>query len=151
MLTPNELNLDPLLYRGGKMLIVQGAADGVFSVDDTQNWYDQLMQSYANNTSAKVSDFVRFFRVPGMNHSSAGLATDQFDALHALVRWVEYGGKPERIIATARGIGNLSAKINTELPSDWAADRTRPLCAYPLIARYKGQGDSEKAENFSCS
>ena len=47
MLPPNELNLDPLLYRGGKMLIVQGAADGVFSVDDTQNWYDQLMQGYA--------------------------------------------------------------------------------------------------------
>lgn len=151
MLPPNELNLDLLLYRGGKMLIVQGAADGVFSVDDTQNWYDQLMQGYANNTSAKAYDFVRFFRVPGMNHSSAGLATDQFDALHALVRWVEYGEKPERIIATARGIGNLSAKINTELPSDWAADRTRPLCAYPLIARYKGQGDNEKAENFSCS
>ncbi|EXB48580.1 tannase and feruloyl esterase family protein [Acinetobacter sp. 1000160] len=25
-----------------------------------------------------------------------------------------------------------------------------PLCPYPLIARYNGQGDSEKAENFSC-
>jgi len=150
MLPPNELYLDPLLYRGGKMLIVQGTADGVFSVDDTQNWYDQLIARYTSNQVAKAPDFVRFFRVAGMNHSSAGIATDQFDALHTLVRWVEYAEKPERIIASARGIGNPSGKINTELPSDWAPDRTRPLCAYPLIARYTGQGDSEKAENFNC-
>ena len=151
MLPPNELNLDTLLYRGGKMLIVQGTADGVFSVDDTQNWYDKLVQTYATNISAKTTDFARFFRVPGMNHSRAGIATDQFDALHGLVRWVEYGEKPERIIASARGVGNMSGQINTELPSDWAPNRTRPLCAYPLIARYSGQGDSEKAENFNCS
>lgn len=150
MLPPNELNLDSLLERGGKMLIIQGTADGVFSVDDTQNWYDKLIQSYAKNTSAKVTDFVRFFRVPGMNHSRGGIATDQFDALHSLIRWVEYGEKPDRIIASARGVGNLSGQINTELPPDWAPDRTRPLCAYPLIARYIGQGDSEKAENFNC-
>lgn len=151
MLPPNELNLDQLLLRGGKMLIVQGTADGVFSVDDTQHWYDQLIKSYEKNAIAKAPEFVKFFRIPGMNHSSGGIATDQFDALTTLVRWVEYGEKPEYIIASARGPGNLSGKINTELPSDWSADRTRPLCAYPLIARYKGRGDSEKAENFSCS
>ena len=150
MLPPNELNLDQLLYRGGKMLIVQGAADGVFSVDDTQNWYDQLIKTYLNNPAAKAFDFARFFRIPGMNHTSDGIATDQFDALHALVRWVEYAEKPERIIASARGVGNLSGAINTELPTDWAADRTRPLCPYPRIAHYNGQGNSEKAENFSC-
>ena len=150
MLPPNELNLDTLLYSGGKMLIVQGTADGVFSVDDTQNWYDKLIRTYATNTSAKTTDFVRFFRVPGMNHSRAGIATDQFDALHSLVQWVEYGEKPKRIIASARGVGNISGQINTELPQNWAPDRTRPLCAYPLIARYNGQGNSEKAENFSC-
>jgi feruloyl esterase len=85
-----------------------------------------------------------------MNHSRGGIATDQFDALTALVNWVEYGQAPDKIIASARGVGNASGVINTELPTDWSATRTRPLCPYPLIARYNGQRDSELAENFSC-
>ena len=150
MLPPDELNLDKLQQHGGKMIVVQGTADGVFSVDDTQHWYDQLLQQYQNNAYATAPSFVRFFRVPGMNHSRGGIATDQFDALTALVNWVEYGQAPDRIVASARGVGNASGVINTELPADWSANRTRPLCPYPLIARYKGQGDSEAAENFSC-
>ena len=150
MIPPDELNLDKLLARGGKMIVVQGTADGVFSVDDTQNWYDKLLQRYQNNASGNAPSFVRFFRVPGMNHSRGGIATDQFDALTALVNWVEYGQAPDRIIAGARGEGNASGQVNTELPTDWSATRTRPLCPYPLIARYNGQGDSEQAENFSC-
>lgn len=149
MLPPNELNLDTILNKGGKMIIVQGASDGVFSVDDTQNWYDKITSTYSEK-SIQASDFVRFFRIPGMNHTSAGIATDQFDALTALVRWVEYGEKPDQIIATARGLGNSSGIINTEIPQNWSSDRTRPLCFYPLVARYNGQGNSEKAENFSC-
>lgn len=46
MMPPDELNLDKLRNHGGKMIVVQGTADGVFSVDDTQNWYDQLLQHY---------------------------------------------------------------------------------------------------------
>ncbi|EML9014614.1 tannase/feruloyl esterase family alpha/beta hydrolase, partial [Acinetobacter baumannii] len=103
-----------------------------------------------NDAKGTAPEFARFFRVPGMNHTRDGIATDQFDALTALVNWVEYGQAPDKIIATARGAGNPSGQVNTELPQDWAPDRTRPLCPYPLIARYNGQGDSEKAENFSC-
>jgi feruloyl esterase len=28
--------------------------------------------------------------------------------------------------------------------------RTRPLCPYPQVARYKGQGSIDEADNFSC-
>jgi feruloyl esterase len=28
--------------------------------------------------------------------------------------------------------------------------RTRPLCAYPQVARYKGAGSIDEADNFSC-
>ncbi|CAM4102217.1 tannase/feruloyl esterase family alpha/beta hydrolase [Acinetobacter pragensis] len=150
MLPPDELNLDQLQQRGGKIIVVQGTADGVFSVDDTQNWYDKLLQKYQNNTSGNAPSFVRFFRVPGMNHSSGGISTDQFDALTVLVNWVEYGQVPDRIVAGSRGEANLSGQVNTELPADWSANRTRPLCPYPHIARYNGQGDSELADNFSC-
>ncbi|MFC3902669.1 tannase/feruloyl esterase family alpha/beta hydrolase [Acinetobacter marinus] len=150
MIPPDELNLDKLHQHGGKMIVVQGNADGVFSVDDTQNWYDNVLQRYQEQANVDAQSFVRFFRVPGMNHSRGGIATDQFDALTALVNWVEYGKAPDQIIATARGIGNASGQVNTELPGDWSANRTRPLCPYPLVTRYNGDGDSELAENFSC-
>jgi feruloyl esterase len=32
-----------------------------------------------------------------------------------------------------------------------AADRTRPLCAYPYEAQWKGSGSTDQAENFVCA
>jgi len=29
-------------------------------------------------------------------------------------------------------------------------DRTRPLCPYPRVARYKGTGSTDDAANFEC-
>jgi feruloyl esterase len=28
--------------------------------------------------------------------------------------------------------------------------RTRPICAYPTVAKYKGSGSIDAAENFTC-
>jgi feruloyl esterase len=84
-----------------------------------------------------------------MNHCRGGIATDQFDMLTSLVDWVEKGQAPEAIVATARGAGN-PVGVNPELPAGWAADRSRPLCPYPQVARYDGKGDMEKASSFSC-
>jgi len=84
-----------------------------------------------------------------MNHCSGGPATDQFDMLTPLVQWVENGSAPEAIIASARGAGNAGG-VNTDVPSSWAADRTRPLCPWPKVARYKGAGSIESADSFSC-
>ena len=82
-----------------------------------------------------------------MNHCSGGPSADQFDALEHLVKWVETGAAPERIIANVRGVG---ATANKELPAEWSATRSRPLCAYPAVARYDGKGDVEAAESFVC-
>ena len=43
--------------------------------------------------------------------------------------------------------GTLKAFL---LPASWSANRTRPLCAYPKVARYNGTGDIESASSFSC-
>lgn len=144
MTPPNPANLDTMRYRGAKMLVVHGSADGVFSVNDTAAWYDALDQRLAG----RAAEAVRFFRVPGMGHSRGGPATDQYDALTALVEWVERGVAPDRIVATARGAGNAGG-VNADVPSTWSAARTRPLCPYPLVARYKS-GDPELAASFAC-
>ena len=144
MTPPNPTKLNNLRDRGAKMIVFQGNADPVFSIDDTTAWYDALDTEYSGNAKR----FVRLFRVPGMNHSRGGPATDQFDALAALVAWVENGQAPDSIVASARGAGNAGG-VNADVPADWNPARTRPLCPYPLKARYKS-GDKEVASSFAC-
>jgi hypothetical protein len=145
MTPPNPANLGTLKNRGAKMVVYHGTSDPIFSSDDSKNWYEQL--AAANGGSA--ANFARYFQVPGMNHCSGGPATDQFDMLTPLVNWVEKGQAPATVTASARGAGNAGG-VNVDVPAGWAANRTRPLCPYPQVARYKGSGSLEDAANFSC-
>ena len=145
MAPPNPANMETLKNRGAKILVYHGVSDPIFSVNDSEAWYKGLQA--ANNGDA--SNFARFLRVPGMGHCSGGPATDQFDAITPLVNWVEQGQAPAQVIATARGVGNAGG-VNVDVPLTWAPGRTRPLCAYPKVARYVGSGSVEEASNFRC-
>ena len=138
-------NMGALRARGAKMVLYHGVSDAIFSAEDTRQWMERLNQENVN----PGSDFARYFPVPGMNHCSAGLATDQFDLLTPLVQWVEQGIAPQAVVASVRGAGNAGG-VNLELPANWSPTRTRPLCAYPTVATYKGSGSVEDAQNFSC-
>ena len=148
MLPPDVGNpgkmMSTLRGRGARMIVYHGTSDPIFSSDDTTAWYDGLRTA---NTDAAA--FARFFRVPGMNHCSGGPATDQFDALTPLVRWVENGQAPDVLLASARGAGTAGG-VNPDVPAAWSPARTRPLCAYPKVAKYNGTGDIEQASNFTC-
>jgi len=138
-------NLAALRSRGAKMVLYHGVSDAIFSAEDTRQWVERLGQAGVN----PGSDFARYFPVPGMNHCSMGPAADQFDLLTPLVKWVEQGVAPQAVVASVRGARNAGG-VNTELPADWSPERTRPLCAYPTVATYKGRGSLEDASNFSC-
>ena len=138
-------NLAALRSRGAKVVMYHGVSDAIFSADDTRQWVERLGKAGLN----PGSDFARYFPVPGMNHCSMGPAADQFDLLTPLVQWVEQGVAPQAVVASVRGTGNASG-VNAELPADWSPKRTRPLCAYPTVATYKGSGSLEDASNFSC-
>ena len=127
--------------RGGKMIIYHGNSDPVFSVKESIGWLREAL-SRTRGKDGRGDEFVRLFRVPGMNHCSGGPATDSFDALTPIVNWVEKGIAPDRIVATAR-----ATAVNPASP--WPG-RTRPLCPYPKQARYNGSGSIEDAANFSC-
>ena len=141
----NPVNLTPLRERGAKMVLYHGVSDAIFSAEDTRQWMDRLNRAQGG----KADDMARYFMVPGMNHCSGGTATDQFDLLTSLVQWVEQGTKPQALLAQARGAGNAGG-VNAELPVDWSATRSRPLCAYPTVAKYKGSGSLEDASSFVC-
>ncbi|PUE07692.1 tannase/feruloyl esterase family alpha/beta hydrolase [Limnohabitans sp. T6-20] len=138
-------NLAALRGRGAKVVLYHGVSDAIFSAEDTRQWVERVGKAGLN----PGSDFARYFPVPGMNHCSMGPAADQFDLLGPLVKWVEQGVAPQAVVASVRGVGNAGS-VNTELPTDWSAKRTRPLCAHPTVATYKGSGSLEDASNFAC-
>ncbi|MBP6900395.1 MAG: tannase/feruloyl esterase family alpha/beta hydrolase [Burkholderiaceae bacterium] len=145
MTPPNPSDLSKLKQRGAKLMLFHGTADPIFSSDDSTAWYESLISANAGNAAA----FARFYRVPGMGHCSGGPSTDQFDMLSSLVAWVEKGQVPGAITASARGAGNAGG-ANADVPAGWSATRTRPLCAYPQVARYNGSGSLEEAASFTC-
>jgi hypothetical protein len=126
-------DLSAFKRRGGKLLVVHGASDPIFSLHDSIAWWKRVDAA----EQGQAALFTRLFTVPGMAHCSGGPSTDQFDAFSAVVAWVEQGTAPDRIIATAR----------TTTP--WPG-RSRPLCAYPAQARYSGAGSIEQASSFVC-
>jgi feruloyl esterase len=132
--TANSTELSVFRDRGSKLILVSGVSDPVILTNDLINWWEEVDR--INDGTA--SDFVRLFAVPGGSHDTAiGPSAGQFDALSAIVNWVENGIAPDRIKGTA---GNRSP---------WPG-RTRPLCPYPQQARYEGSGSIEDASNFVC-
>ncbi len=139
MAPPYADGLSGVKRRGAKILVYHGVSDPIFSVNDTTAWYASLRAANGGDASG----FARVFRVPGMGHCAGGPATDRFDLLSALVAWVERGTAPDAIVANARA-------GNSDLPTAWSPTRSRPLCAYPAVARYTGAGDIEHAASFTC-
>jgi hypothetical protein len=132
LVNANNPDLSRFRNRGGKLIMTYGWADPVLEPLAGVNYYEQAMARNGPDTP----QFFRLFMVPGMGHCGGGVATDRFDAVTALVDWVEKGKAPEAIRA-ARVVNNQEV-------------RSRPLCAYPNIARYTGQGSIDAAASFRC-
>ena len=139
MTPPNPTRLTTLKARG-KLIVVHGTADPVFSANDTMAWYEALKGEDSN-----AAAYARLFLVPGMNHCAGGPATDRFDMLTALENWVEKGSAPDTVVAT------VNASDPDVIAAGWPANRSRPLCAYPRQARLKaGATATEDAASFEC-
>jgi hypothetical protein len=119
---------------GGKVLMWHGWADPLIFPEGTIDYYDKVIGSF--HSTERVQEFARLFMAPGVGHCGGGAGPNQFDMFAALVAWVEDGTAPDRITATRVEGG--------------AVARTRPLCAYPCVARYDGTGDPNTAASFKC-
>jgi len=147
MTPPDVTDYNDVRDRGAKILVYHGVSDPIFSVADTEAWW----RGVRKGTHGPIDDYVRLYRVPGMGHCSGGPATDQADFITPLVLWVEQGQAPGAIVAAARGPGNPGG-ANGDVPATWSPTRTRPLCPYPAVARYKGKkgANIEAAASFDC-
>jgi len=125
---------------GGKLIQYHGWSDPDIPPFNSINYYESVVHRMSRNSASPLRDtkeFYRLFMVPGMQHCTGGPGTPRFDALTALEQWVEQNKAPEQMLASHATNGLI--------------DRTRPLCAYPQEAKYKGSGSTDDAANFVCA
>lgn len=124
--------LDRFFSQSRKLLLSHGWSDGLIPPQSTVNFYEALRKDIGNR---KARDGVRLFMVPGMGHCAGGSGPSNIDYLGAIDNWVETGKAPEQLTASN---------------PPGAPARTRPLCAYPKVAKYSGSGSTDEEKNFRC-
>ena len=122
--------------RGGKAILWHGWADQLIGAEGTIDYYRRVQQQMGG--AEKTSQFARLFMAPGVGHCGGGAGPAPYGQLDALLSWVETGKAPAALTAARRD------------PSG-AISRSRPLCPYPLVAKYKGSGSTDAASSFVCS
>ncbi len=132
LLYGGDPDISRFFTRGGKLLMYHGWADPLVSPDTSVMMFERINRA----VGSAAANSLALFMVPGMAHCQGGPGTDVFDKVEAIDRWVETGTRPASIEAA-----HLTAGV---------VDRTRPLCAYPATAHYKGAGSTDEANNFRC-
>lgn len=156
VLDANDADLSPFERHGGKLILFHGWADPLIPSQGTIDYYTRVVGGDGDydRDDGHGKNFVRLFMAPGTYHCDGGPGPNVFggsfnqggpnDPQHsliaALVRWVEGGPAPERVIAT---------KYTNDDPTQPVVMQ-RPLCAFPDVARYKGSGDPTQADSFVC-
>jgi hypothetical protein len=125
-------DLSKFKKRGGKLLMTYGWADSILQPMMGVNYYEQALAKNGKDTT----EFFRLFMAPGMGHCGGGIGPDRHDSMTAMIDWVEKGKAPDSMLATR--------------VVDKQVVRSRPLCSYPQVARYSGQGSIDEAANFRC-
>ena len=118
---------------------------------------DKLSPEAVSATSrafgGQVQQYHRLFMLPAVSHCGGGTGPNmigggaweppaayrnaEHHVVSAVIKWVEEGVAPEKIVATRFGPGA-------------AVSRQRPVCPYPAQAAYQGSGNIDEAASFSC-
>jgi pimeloyl-ACP methyl ester carboxylesterase len=130
----DDPDLSAFREEGGKVLIWHGWSDQLIFPEGTIDYYERVIDHF--HSTEQVQRFARLFMAPGVFHCGGGTGPQVFDSFGALVRWVESGEAPDRIVAS---------RVESSV-----VVRARPLCAYPYVARYDGKGDPNSADSFEC-
>ena len=102
----------------------------------TVDYYKRVVEKMGGVERTK--SFARLFLAPGVDHGFRGPGPTPTKVFDAVMSWVEEGHAPDKLMAEKR---DPEGKVI----------RRRPLFPYPQLARYKGSGSTDEAENFEAS
>ena len=157
--------------KGGKLITYHGWSDGFIPTGSAEYFYKSVLKALVPR-GVDIDGFYRHFFVPGMQHCSGtpsnvnapwyfagggqagsigsspgsihsvpGFEDAEHDALLALMAWTENGTAPDKIVAT-------NWRNDSRVEEVW---KQRPLCAFPKIARYTGEGSVDEAGSWVCA
>jgi feruloyl esterase len=149
ILNANNPDLSGLQKAGGKLIMYSGSADALVPFQDAIHYYERVVSQ--QGSLKRTQGFFRYFVIPGMGHCGGGPGINDFgqsivtaakqdsdhDILLALVKWVEEGIAPDKIIA---GSLNCCSLGNGPAPQ-------RPVFPYPKFPEYTG-GDANAPSSF---
>ena len=147
---PDNPDLGAFASRGGKLIVYHGWADNMVPAKTSIDFWQSVNSKMGDS---HVSDFYRLFMIPGMSHCGDGPGANilfhsedaitvplepERDMLSALEHWVEQSHAPSKFVVSRVNEGGI-------------VERTRLVCPYPSQAKYRGQGNVEQADNFTCA
>ena len=126
-------DISAFVRQGGKLILSGGWNNALVPAGAVLDYYQRVEAAIGRvNTDRSV----RLYMVPGMIECNGGPGTDTFDMLAVMRRWVERNQAPHEVVASRVEHGKTV--------------RTRPLCPYPQVAAYRGNGNTDDANNFAC-
>jgi len=135
VLATDNPDLSGFRDRAGKIILWHGWFDPLIYPEGTIDYYQRVQRQMGG--AEETAKFARLFMAPGVGHCSGGPGPQPAGQFDALVRWVEEGTAPEVLNAVRR---DKAGKVVG----------SRPLCRFPLVARYQGTGSTDDAANFVC-
>ncbi len=156
--SPNNPDLSRFQRAGGKLILFTGWNDNNIPAEASLDYYQSAQR--ANGGPEATAEFFRFFMPPAVNHCRGGAGGGEIDWLTAIENWVEKGQAPDQVIAyrpvapyptVPRAIedyGQIYSKFGRHPLAPDYYDTSRPVYAYPQVARYSGEGDPADAASW---
>jgi len=120
---------------GGKLILLENLGDYAQSPYAGIEYHRSVVQKMGAD---QVASFFKLYTAPNVDHVGTG-APANADLFPALVAWVEQGQAPAGLTL-----------VEQEARPPFAVTRSRPLCEWPTIPRYRG-GDPNAAASFACA
>lgn len=118
----------------GKTILWHGVADDIIPAAGTVHYVDSIRRALGER---ETDTFLRFYLAPGVEHCGGGAGPQPVALLEPLMEWVEHDHAPNTVRSENR---DQAGRVT----------RTRPLCPYPALARYRGRGSLDDADSFRC-
>jgi feruloyl esterase len=103
-------DLSPFEKRGGKLIMVSGAADSIVPYTATLDYYERVIEHFGN--LEKVRSFCRFYLIPGMGHGGQATGLGGPNTLQMVMAWREKGTVPNEVICKRV----VNGKTEVEMP-----------------------------------